>query len=346
MRAVEALTPDAVAITFDVPEALRAEYQFRAGQHLTIRAPAAGDDVRRNYSICTPESSGVLQVAVKRLSGGAFSDYALTRLAVGEKLEVMTPTGRFGGRFDAALARRHVAFAAGSGITPVLSILASALAAEPGSEASLVYGNRTSASIMFLDEIADLKDRYPTRFSYWHVLSAETREVEWLHGRIDADLTNRLLDTVLPVQSDGQWYLCGPAAMIDTVREVLLARGAAAEHVHRELFHVGPVPPPAAPATVPATGGSTVTVMLDGRASTFQLPADGTTVLTGALMVRPDAPFACRGGVCGTCRAHLVEGSVAMDSCYALEPEEVQAGYVLTCQAHPTSDRVTLDFDA
>lgn len=343
---MQPLTPDAVAITFAVPEHLRSAYAFRAGQHLTIRAGAAGDEVRRNYSIATPQSSGVLKVAVKRLAGGAFSGYALDRLAVGEALEVMTPTGRFGGRLDPALTRHHVAFAAGSGITPVLSILASALELEPDSEATLVYGNRTSASIMFLEEIADLKDRYPARFSVLHVLSAETREVDWLHGRIDAALTERLLEKLLPVRADTEWYLCGPAGMIDAVRGVLLPRGVDAARVHRELFHVGPTPPRPGPAVVPAAGGATVTVRLDGRASTFQLPADGTSVLSGALGVRPDAPFACQGGVCGTCRARLTEGSVEMDACYALEPEEVAAGYVLTCQAHPTSDRVSLDFDA
>lgn len=341
---VERLTDDAVAVTLDVPDELTESYRFAPGQHLTIRAPAAGDDVRRNYSICTPASSGILRFAVKRLAGGAFSAYALDRLAPGDRLEVMTPTGRFGARLDPGLSRRHVAFAAGSGITPVLSILSSALEVEGGSEALLVYGNRTSSSIMFLEEIADLKDRYLGRFSVLHVLSQEPRDAEWLHGRIDAALTGRLLDSLAPPDPGSQWYLCGPAAMIDTVREVLLARGVPAADVHRELFFAGPPPP--RPADVPAGPGSQVTVVLDGRASTVRLAREGPNVLEAVLAVRPDAPFACRGGVCGTCRAKLVEGRVEMDACYALEPDEVAAGYVLTCQSHPLTQRVNLDFDA
>lgn len=350
VKSVQRLTDDAVTITFEVPESLRDSYRFEAGQHLTIRAPAVGDEVRRNYSICAPAGSGVLQVAVKRLPDGVFSAYALERLAPGDTLEVMTPTGRFGARLDPSAARMHVAFAAGSGITPLLSILATALAVEPCSEAMLVYGNRTSASIMFLEEVADLKDRYPERFSVLHVLSGESRDVSWLHGRIDEAFTARLLDTLVPVRPDTEWYACGPAGMIEAVRGVLLDRGVATERIHRELFHVGPVAPRASVASPPSVGsspsGSSVTVVLDGRASTFQLPPDGASVLAGTLAVRPDAPFACRGGVCGTCRARLLEGSVEMDACYALEPEEVAAGYVLTCQSHPRSERVRVDFDA
>ena len=341
---VERLTDDAVAITLDIPDELRDAYRFAPGQHLTIRSSAAGDDARRNYSICTPASSGVLKFAVKRLPGGAFSAYALEKLAAGDRLEVMTPTGRFGAKLDPALSRRHVAFAAGSGITPVLSILSSALEAEPESEAVLVYGNRTSSSIMFLEDIADLKDRYLGRFSVLHVLSQEARDADWLHGRIDAGLTERLLDSLTPPEAGTQWYLCGPTGMIETVREVLLARGVPAAEVHRERFFVGPPPP--RPAEIPTEGGSQVTVVLDGRASTVRLGREGPNVLEAVLAVRPDAPFACRGGVCGTCRAKLVEGQVEMDACYALEPDEVEAGYVLTCQSHPVTERVNLDFDA
>lgn len=347
VAAIDRLTDDAVAITFEVPGQLRADYEFRAGQHLTIRAAGAGDDVRRNYSICTPAGSGLLRVGVKRLPGGAFSGYALETLAVGDVLEVMTPTGRFGSELDPAAARQHVAFAAGSGITPVLSILSSALAVEPRSEACLVYGNRSSSTIMFCDEIADLKDRYPQRFSVLHVLSRESREVTWLSGRISAELTERLLDTLIRGRADTEFYLCGPAGMIEAVRSVLRARGVAPQRVHRELFHVAGSPsPPVEPDPAETDAGSTVTVLLDGRGSTFRLEPAGPSVLEATLRIRPDAPFACRGGVCGTCRALVLEGGVAMDACYALEPEEVAAGYVLTCQAHPRTDVVRLDFDA
>jgi ring-1,2-phenylacetyl-CoA epoxidase subunit PaaE len=354
---VERLTDDSVAITFDVPDDLAGQYRFTPGQHLTLRCELAGDDVRRNYSICAPATTGPLRVAVKRLPGGVFSTFALERLRPGDTIEVMTPSGRFTVPLDPAQAKHYCALAAGSGITPVLSILATALEVEPGSRATLVYGNRTSRSIMFLEELADLKDRYLERFCVLHVLSRERQEAELLNGRIDAGKLKVLLDTVVPPETVDEWFLCGPAEMIETARSTLTDRGVDLAHVHRELFHVGPAPPrrpvepgeEAAPGVrgVPGEDGTAeVTILLDGRASTFTLAPWADPILDAALAVRSDAPYACKNGMCGTCRAKLVEGDVTMDHNYALEDSELAAGFVLACQAHPRGGRVTLDFDA
>jgi len=349
VAAVDHLTDDAVAITFDVPDALREDFRFLPGQHLSVRAPALGDGVRRSYSICTPATRGPLRIGVKRIPGGAFSAYAAERLRPGDVLDVMTPTGGFSTPLHPEQAKRYGAIAAGSGITPVLSILATALDVEPASTAVLLYVNRTTSSVMFLEELEDLKNRYPDRFELVHVLGAEPREVELLSGRLDAERLAAILDSLVPVEDVDEWFLCGPLPLTEAAREILLARGADAAHVHRELFHVGPttaaVRRPAATTAAGSDGGATVTVVLDGRASTFVLARDGVPVLEATLGVRADAPYACKNGVCGTCRARVTEGAVEMDSNYALEPDEVARGVVLTCQAHPASDRVTLDFD-
>jgi ring-1,2-phenylacetyl-CoA epoxidase subunit PaaE len=344
---VERLTDDAVAITFDVPAELADDYRYVQGQHITVRTDLAGDDVRRNYSICAPVSSGRLRIAVKRLAGGAFSAYALDRLRPGDTLEVMTPTGRFFSPLDATMSRHYCCIAAGSGITPVLSIIATALEAEPHSSVTLLYANRTSKTVMFLEELEDLKDRYHDRFHLVHLLSREPREVELFSGRLDGARLRRITDTILPVDSVDDWFLCGPYDMVTELRDTLAAAGVDRRHVHAELFHVGDAPPRPRRTEVPEdlAEGAEVTIVLDGRRSQFRLGADGMAVLDAALAVRSDAPFACKGGVCGTCRAKLVEGSVEMDQNWALEPEEVERGYVLTCQSHPKSDRVVVDYD-
>ena len=347
VAAVDRLTADSVAITFDVPDELREEFRFDAGQHLSVRAPAVGDDVRRNYSICAPATGGPLRIGVKRLPDGAFSCYAAEQLRPGDVLDVMTPTGTFTTKVDAAQAKGYVAVAAGSGITPVLSILATALEVEPLSTAALVYVNRRASTIMFLEELADLKDRYPERFQLLHVLGQESTEADLLSGRLDAQRMGRILDTVLPVDDVDDWFLCGPLAMTDAVRGVLLERGVDAAQVHRELFHVGAPVVRRAPPQSPDTPleGAEVTVVLDGRSVTFTMTPDGDAILDETLRARPDAPYACRNAVCGTCRARVVEGQVRMDSNYALEPDEVARGYVLTCQSHPVTARVVVDFD-
>jgi ring-1,2-phenylacetyl-CoA epoxidase subunit PaaE len=347
VAAIEQLTDDSVAITFDVPERLRDDYAFTHGQHLTIRTELAGDDVRRNYSICSPAGSGVLRVAVKRLPGGAFSEHALDVLRPGDVLDVMTPTGRFFTQLDPGQRKHYVCVAAGSGITPVLSIVASALAAEPRSQVTLIYANRTHKSVMFLEEVEDLKDRYADRFSLLHVLSREPQDVELFSGRLDADRMGRILDGLLPPETVDEWFLCGPHEMVTELRKLLVAEGVTRRSIHAEVFHVESGPP--VRRTTAEAGdehGSKVTISLDGRRSTFTLAPDGPVVLDAALQVRSDAPFACKGGVCGTCRAKVIEGSVEMETNWALEPDEVDKGYVLTCQSHPTNDTVVLDYDA
>jgi ring-1,2-phenylacetyl-CoA epoxidase subunit PaaE len=347
VASIEPVTDDSVAITFEVPEDLREDYAFSHGQHLTVRTELAGDDVRRNYSICSPAGSGVLRVAVKRLPGGAFSEHALDVLRPGDVLDVMTPSGRFFTELDQAHRKHYVCVAAGSGITPVLSIVASVLAAEPRSSVTLLYGNRTHSSVMFLEELEDLKDTYPERFQLLHVLSREPQEVELFSGRLDADRMGRILDGLLPPDTVDEWFLCGPFEMVSDLRKLLVKEGVPKKQIHAEVFHVESGPPVRrAPVETPEGEGAKVTITLDGRRSSFSLPADGPAVLDAALRVRADAPFACKGGVCGTCRAKVVEGTVEMDTNWALEPDEVEKGYVLTCQSHPTSDTVVLDYDA
>jgi ring-1,2-phenylacetyl-CoA epoxidase subunit PaaE len=348
IAAIDPVTDDSVAITFEVPEQLRAEYAFTQGQHLTIRTELAGDDVRRNYSICAPVSSGQLRVAVKRLPGGAFSEHALDVLQPGDVLDVMTPSGRFFTELDPTNTKHYVCVAAGSGITPVLSIVATTLETEPHSQVTLVYANRTHKSVMFLEEVEDLKDSYPDRFQLIHVLSREPQEVELFSGRLDADRMARLLESLLPPDTVDEWFLCGPFDMVSDLRKLLISEGVAKKAVHAEVFHVesaGAVRRTPVQSAGPAEGAE-VTITLDGRTSSFRLASDGPVVLDAALAVRSDAPFACKGGVCGTCRAKVVEGSVEMDTNWALEPDEVERGYVLTCQSHPTSDKVVLDYDA
>jgi ring-1,2-phenylacetyl-CoA epoxidase subunit PaaE len=345
---VERLTDDAVAITFAVPEDLRDSYAYDAGQHLTVRTDIDGVEVRRNYSICALATSGRLRVAVKRLEGGVFSGFATGALAVGDIVDVMTPTGRFVPRLDPGQAKHYCAVAAGSGITPVLSIVTTVLEVEPESSVTLIYGNRTTRSVMFLDELADLKDRHPTRFRLINVLSREQQDVELFNGHIDAAKLTRLMDTLIPTDSVDEWFLCGPFAMVEQARDTLLAAGVPVSRVHMELFHVEGEAPRGAGVdrdTTRDAGTSSVTITLDGRASTFDVVRGGPRILDAALAVRGDAPYACKGGVCGTCRAKLLTGEVAMERCYALEPDEIESGFVLACQSSPVSERVVLDFD-
>jgi ring-1,2-phenylacetyl-CoA epoxidase subunit PaaE len=342
---VEPLTDDSVAITFAVPPELAEAYRFTHGQHLTIR----GDDgERRSFSICTPPSSGLLRIGVKKLPGGAFSEGVVGTLHPGDALDVMTPAGRFTTVLDPESEKSYVAIAAGSGITPVISIVSTILEQEPLARVMLVYANRTHRTVMFLDDLHDLKDRYPERFHLVHVLSREQQDVELFSGRLDGDRLSRILKSLMPVEDVDEWFLCGPQQMVLDLREVLLDHGVDAHAIHTELFHAEPVQHAAAATAGPsvAAGASHVTFKLDGRSSDIELERDGVGILEAALAVRSDLPFACRGGVCGTCRAKLVEGTVEMDVNYALEPDEIENGYVLTCQSHPTSERVVVDYDA
>ncbi|WP_116948332.1 1,2-phenylacetyl-CoA epoxidase subunit PaaE [Jiangella endophytica] len=345
---VERLTDDAVAVTFAVPAELAADYDFAAGQHVNVALPG-GDGTRRSYSICSPAGSGVLRIAVKRIPGGVFSSHALQTLAAGDEVDVMTPAGRFTPSFRPEQARHYALVAAGSGITPVLSIVSTALETEPGSRVTLLYGNRTSSSVMFLDELADLKDRHPDRLQLVHVLSREPGSTELLSGRLDGERLGRVLDTLLPPDTVDDWYLCGPYDLITTARAVLAGRGVDRAHVHAELYHVGD-PPPAIRSEVTAARSAAVTcavsASLDGRRTEVTVDDPDETVLEAVLRVRNDAPFACKGGVCGTCRAKVLDGAVTMERRYALEDDEIEAGYVLTCQSHPTTPTLEVDYDA
>ena len=337
------LTAESTAVHFVVPPELAEVFAHEAGQHVTIVRREDGEEVRRSYSICVPARSGELAVGVRHLPGGRFSSYVADGLRPGDVLDVLPPTGRFGPEIDPASARHHAFVAAGSGITPVISIVATVLAEEPASRCTVVYGNRRTDTIMFVEELEDLKNRYPSRLQLVHVLSRESQPVALLEGRLDAERLGALLDALLPPETVDEWYLCGPFGMVRDARALLRERGVQAAHIHRELFHADAAPVAAA-ATDEAADGATVTIVLDGRRTTFTV--NGGSILEAALRNRPDAPYACKGGVCGTCRCRIVEGEVTMDHAYALEEDEVGAGVVLACQAHPRSERIVLDFDA
>jgi ring-1,2-phenylacetyl-CoA epoxidase subunit PaaE len=343
--AVERLTADAVAVSLAPPAGLEELFAFQPGQHLTLRRVLDGQEQRRTYSVCVAPSAGVLRIGVKLLPGGVFSGWLHAGLGVGDSVDSLPPAGRFG----AALGRpgpqpRHLgAVVAGSGITPVLSILATALQT-PDTAVSLLYGNRTTADVMFLDELADLKDSHPDRVHLVHVLSGEAQASPLLHGRLDPERLTRLLTEVVDAAAVTDWFLCGPLGLVTGAREVLLSRGCDPATVHSELFYAGAVPAPTSPPAGASSGSARVTVRLHGRTTTVAVPFGGPSVLEAVLAVRPDAPYACRGGVCGTCRARVRSGEVEMERNYALEPDELAAGLVLSCQSRPVTAEVALDY--
>ncbi|KUN64982.1 phenylacetic acid degradation protein [Streptomyces canus] len=343
VAAVDRLTDDSVALTLTVPPELREEYRHAAGQHLALRRMADGQEIRRTYSICSPapdaEGPRALRVGVRLVEGGAFSTYALKEINVGDELEVMTPAGRF---TLAPAPGLYAAIVGGSGITPVLSIAATLLAREPGARFCLIRSDRTSASTMFLEEVADLKDRHPERFQLVTVLSREEQQAGLPSGRLDRERLTGLLPALLPVDRVAGWFLCGPFGLVQGAEKALRELGVARTRIHEEIFHVDAGAAPA--QTAPAPAHSTVTARLDGRGGSWPVQ-DGESLLETVLRNRSDAPYACKGGVCGTCRAFLVSGEVRMDRNFALEPEETQAGYVLACQSHPVTEKVELDFD-
>ncbi|HEY8282102.1 MAG TPA: 1,2-phenylacetyl-CoA epoxidase subunit PaaE [Leifsonia sp.] len=348
---VRPLTAASVEVTFAVPEALRGEYDYLPGQHVALRARVGGHELRRSYSICRPPTPGSISVAIKRDLGGAFSTWATSELHPGDRIDVMSPQGTFTtdlGDLDG----RHIAgVAAGSGITPLMALAQSILAASDTSRFTLVYTNRTAIDVMFLEELADLKDRYPARLALHHVLSREQRSAPLLSGRIDEERFRRMLDTLIPPATVDEWFLCGPFELVQLCRDVLESVGVDRAHIRFELFTTGEpgeVSGDRGHPVVAHEGDKTVQIdfTLDGQASTVMTPVDANeSVLNAALRVRPDVPFACAGGVCGTCRARLVSGDVRMTENYALEPEELERGYVLTCQSHPLTDRVVVDYD-
>lgn len=340
---VTRLCDDAVAITFDVPDAVADVFAFRAGQSLTLRRTIDGRDERRSYSICAPEGAAP-RIGVREVPDGLFSTWLVRRVRPGDEIEVGTPTGTFSP--EPGTSGHHVLVAAGSGITPMLSIAATVLR-EPASTVTLLYGNRRTDTVMFADELADLKDRYLDRFELVHVLSREPREAELFTGRLDP----AKLAALRPVLGDparvDHWWLCGPFEMVTTTRQQLHDAGVPADRVHQELFFVEDAPPPPVRHEDPGVEGLTsdVTVVLDGRSTTVALSRE-VSLLEGAQRVRPDLPFACKGGVCGTCRARVTDGKVDMRRNFALEESEVEDGFVLTCQSLPVSDSVVVDYDA
>jgi len=339
VKRVERLTDDSAAITLMVPDDLADAFAFAAGQSLTVRR---GEE-RRTYSICAPAGAAP-RIGVREVAGGVVSGWLVHTLKAGDTLEVQVPSGTF--TPDLSVPGRHVLIAAGSGITPMMSIAASVLAADDKSTVTLLYGNRRSDTVMFADEVADLKDAHPARMQIVHVLSREPQEVELHSGRLDAARLSALLPATVDVPGVDHWWLCGPFAMVTDAIEVLRGLGVDGARIHRELFWVGDEPPlEATHDDAPVGEGASLTVVLDGRSSTLILPA-GTPILDGAQKARPDLPFACKGGVCGTCRARVTSGAAVMRRNYALEQREIDAGYVLTCQALPQTEEITVDYDS
>jgi ring-1,2-phenylacetyl-CoA epoxidase subunit PaaE len=339
---VEQLTDDAAAVTFDLPAELRDVFDFAAGQSLTLRRTVDGVEQRRTYSICAPVGSAP-RIGVREIPGGVFSSWLVREVRPGDRIEVQAPSGSF--RADPAAGGRHLCIAAGSGITPMLSIVSTVLR-NPDTQVTLLYGNRTTGSVMFAEELADLKDAHHERLDLVHVLSREPRDVELFSGRLDGDRLRELLTLVVPVGDVDHVWICGPLGMLTEARAVLEELEVPAERVHFELFWVDAPPPELHHADRVVEGAtSQVTVILDGRSTTTAMPRD-MKLLDAAQQVRADLPFACKGGVCGTCRAKLRDGEVDMVRNYALEPEEVADGFVLTCQSFPVSDEVTVDYDA
>lgn len=365
---VRKLTADSVEVTFAIPEELQDDYDYLPGQYVALRATLDGQEVRRSYSICTEPVPGEIRVAIKKDLGGLFSTWANEELAAGDTLEVMNPQGAFTSKMqitsmndaeqlaEAEVAKNPnthlVAFAAGSGITPIMAIAKAVLGASASSSFDLVYANRSAMDVMFAEELGDLKDKYPSRLAIHHVLSREQRIAPLMSGRIDEEKLNELLDQIIPVGSTDEWFLCGPFELVQMCRDTLAARGVPAEKIRFELFTTGKPDRPAGHqgrAVVADPEGENVTIEfnLDGQSSRIESPASAReTVLNAALRVRPDTPFACAGGVCGTCRAKVVSGDFEMEENYALEKDEVDNGYVLTCQTRPTSDTLVVDFDA
>ncbi|MFJ3200268.1 2Fe-2S iron-sulfur cluster-binding protein [Streptomyces sp. NPDC086989] len=349
VAAVDRLTDDSVALTLRVPEELRGEYLHAPGQHLTLRRRTPeGVEVRRTYSICSPAPDpagpgpAALRVGVRLVEGGEFSTFAHKEIAAGDVLDVMVPAGRFVLEPAAAPAAGHyAAIVGGSGITPVLSIAATLLAARPDARFCLVRSDRTAASTMFLDEVADLKDRFPDRFQLVTVLSREEQEAGLPSGRLDEERLKALLPALLPVAEVTGWFLCGPYGLVIGAERALGTLGVVRTRIHEEIFHVEDTAPPA-PAAAPSH--VRVTARLDGRSGTWPVQ-DGESLLDAVLRNRADAPYACKGGVCGTCRAFLVTGEVRMDRNFALEAEETEAGFVLACQSHAVTEEVEIDFD-
>ncbi|MBM6604934.1 phenylacetate-CoA oxygenase/reductase subunit PaaK [Enterobacteriaceae bacterium RIT814] len=341
---VEPETRDAVTITFAIPPTLQEAYRFRPGQHLTLKARLGDEELRRCYSICRSVHPGEISVAVKAIDGGRFSRYAQGEIKQGMALEVMVPQGHFGYQPQAGQQGSYLAIAAGSGITPMLAIIATTLQTEPDSEFTLIYGNRSSQSMMFRQALADLKDSYPSRLQLVHIFSQETLDSALLSGRIDGEKLHALAQRLIDFSQFDQAFICGPTAMMDDAENALKALGMPEKAIHLERFNT----PGTAVKRVHSVQaqGQKVTVRQDGRDREITLGAEDESILDAALRQGADLPYACKGGVCATCKCKVVRGKVEMTTNYSLEPDELAAGYVLSCQALPLTPDVVVDFDA
>lgn len=337
-------TPECVSIAFEIPQELKNDFQFIQGQNVTIKTHL--DDNRRSYSICTSPLENELRVAVKRVEKGVFSTYATETLKVGDTLEVMPPSGSFYTEVREGNKKDYVFFAAGSGITPIISIIKTILQTEKGSSITLVYGNKNTASIIFKEQIESLKDRYMERFRVYYILSREQTDTEFNYGRIDVQKCNHL-SGLIDFSSVDEFFICGPEEMIFGIKDFLSGWGIDSQKVHFELFTTPTKKNiQVYEAAIPtAAGGSAITIKVDGRSYDFMLEPNANPILDVGLAHGIDLPFACKGGVCCSCKAKLLEGEVEMEANYGLEDSEVRDGYILTCQAHPRSPKVVIDYD-
>ncbi|HEX8655121.1 MAG TPA: 1,2-phenylacetyl-CoA epoxidase subunit PaaE [Allosphingosinicella sp.] len=342
-------TAEAKSIRFDVPPELAETFRFRPGQHLTLKAEIGGEEVRRNYSLCVAPRDGELKVTVKRIAGGLFSNWANDNLKPGDEIDVMPPHGSFTWAFAPAASNHYVGFAGGSGITPVMSLLKTALIEEPESRFTLVYGNRDSQSVIFLEELARLKNRHMGRLEVHHFLAEEMEDIELFNGMLDRAKCDEVLTHLVEPDAASAFFICGPGPMMDAAEEALLARGVAREAIHLERF-TADRPAEALQAQLQAMSkeaqGLQLLVTLDGRKRRVPFSAEAGNILDSARLAGMAAPFACKAGVCATCRARIVAGEVEMAARYGLTDDEVAAGYVLTCQSVPKGPGVEVDYDA
>ncbi|XZF14046.1 1,2-phenylacetyl-CoA epoxidase subunit PaaE [Chitinophagaceae bacterium MMS25-I14] len=351
VKEVRSETAECVSVSLEVPEELKEQFRFAPGQYLTLRRHFDDTDVRRSYSICASPSDNELRVAIKKVENGRFSTFANEGLKAGEEIDVMPPMGKFSPKRADLIKKHYVAFVAGSGITPVMSILKHVLETEPQSEFTLVYGNKNRNTVIFREAIEGLKNKYMQRLRVYHVLSREFMDVPLFNGRINAEKAAEFCKTLINPASIDEAFICGPEEMILSVRQQLIDLGIPSAHVHIELFTSPDQPKPkheewATEHKKEEGPMSTVSITLDGTTFDLDLAYNGVTILDAALARGADLPYACKGGVCCTCRAKVVEGEVEMEVNYGLEPDEIEKGFILTCQAHPKTEKVVVDFDA
>jgi ring-1,2-phenylacetyl-CoA epoxidase subunit PaaE len=350
IKNIERQTNECVSITFDVPASLHQQFAFTQGQNITIKKTIDGEELRRSYSICSSPLDNELCIAVKEMAGGKFSTWANKKLKKGDVLDVLPPTGKFNTQLHITNKKNYLAFAAGSGITPLLSIIKTTFATEPDSTFTLVYGNQNTDSIIFKDALDALKNKYVQRFSLYHVLSRQFTDAPINQGRIDVEKCEHFFDKLIDVNFIDEFFICGPEEMIFTIGNLLQQKGINKTHIHFELFTTPGQKTIAASNNTNTLKESAptaqVSIKLDGRTFNMQLAYNGKPILDAALQQGAQLPYACKGGVCSTCRARLLTGLVEMDINYALEEDELKAGYILTCQSHPRSKKVEIDFDA